>query len=55
MMREVAKLTAGGNGALVEADYERTVASLLSGGDDPVISKAPTGAWTHQITDKALK
>jgi NitT/TauT family transport system substrate-binding protein len=55
MMREVAKLTAGGNGALVEADYERTVASLLSGGDDPVISTAPTGAWTHQITDKALK
>ncbi|MFT5785744.1 MAG: NitT/TauT family transport system substrate-binding protein [Ascidiaceihabitans sp.] len=55
MMREVAKLTAGGNGALVEADYERTVASLLSGGDDPVISVAPTGAWTHQITDKALK
>jgi NitT/TauT family transport system substrate-binding protein len=55
MMREVAKLTAGGNGALNEADYERTVASLLSGGDDPVISKAPEGAWTHQITDKALK
>ena len=55
MMREVAKLTAGGNGALVEADYERTVASLLSGGDDRVISMAPTGAWTHQITDKALK
>ncbi len=55
MMREVAKLTAGGNGALVEADYERTVASLLSGGDDPVISMAPIGAWTHQITDKALK
>ena len=55
MMREVAKLTAGGNGALDVADYERTVASLLSGGDDPVISMAPTGAWTHQITDKALK
>lgn len=55
MMGEVAKLTAGSNGALVEADYERTVASLLSGGDDPVITKAPTGAWTHQISDKALK
>lgn len=55
MMREVAKLTAGGNGSLDEADYERTVASLLSGGDDPVISKAPEGAWTHQISDKALK
>ncbi|MEX0370863.1 MAG: ABC transporter substrate-binding protein [Tateyamaria sp.] len=54
MMGEIAKLTAGSNGALVPADYERTVASLLSGGSDPVISKAPEGAWTHQITDKAL-
>ena len=55
MMREVAKLTAGSNGALDPADYERTVASLLSGGSDPVISKAPEGAWTSAITDKALK
>lgn len=55
MMGEVAKLTAGSNGALDPADYERTVASLLSGGSDPVISKAPEGAWTHAITDKALQ
>ncbi|MGJ8618580.1 MAG: ABC transporter substrate-binding protein [Sulfitobacter sp.] len=54
MMSEIAKLTAGSNGALVEADYQRTVDSLLSGGSDPVISKEPTGAWTHAITDKAL-
>ncbi|MGB7242492.1 MAG: ABC transporter substrate-binding protein [Sulfitobacter sp.] len=54
MMSEVAKLTAGSNGALIEADYTRTVESLLSGGSDPVISKAPEGAWTHAITDKAL-
>lgn len=54
MMAEVAKLTAGSNGALVEADYQRTVDSLLSGGSDPVISKQPEGAWTHAITDKAL-
>ena len=54
MMGEVAKLTAGSNGALDVADYERTVASLLSGGSDPVISKAPEGAWTHAITDQAL-
>ncbi|WP_299208468.1 ABC transporter substrate-binding protein [uncultured Tateyamaria sp.] len=54
MMGEVAKLTAGSNGALLPADYERTVQSLLSGGSDPVISAAPEGAWTHQITDKAL-
>ena len=55
MMAEVAKLTAGSNGALDPADYERTLASLMSGGSDPVITKAPTGAWTHAITDKALK
>jgi len=54
MMGEVAKLTAGSNGALTPADYERTVESLLSGGSDPVISKKPEGAWTHAITDKAL-
>jgi NitT/TauT family transport system substrate-binding protein len=54
MMGEVAKLTAGSNGALDPADYERTVASLLSGGSDPVITKAPEGAWTHAITDAAL-
>ncbi|WP_147107250.1 ABC transporter substrate-binding protein [Tateyamaria sp. syn59] len=54
MMGEVAKLTAGSNGALEPADYERTVESLLAGGSDPVITAAPEGAWTHQITDKAL-
>ena len=54
MMSEVAKLTAGSNGALDPADYQRTVDSLLSGGSDPVITKAPEGAWTHAITDKAL-
>ncbi|MEH7829231.1 ABC transporter substrate-binding protein [Gemmobacter denitrificans] len=55
MMGEIAKLTAGSDGALDPADYERTVAALMSGGSDPVITKAPEGAWTHQITDKALK
>jgi NitT/TauT family transport system substrate-binding protein len=54
MMGEVAKLTAGSNGALDPADYERTVATLMGGGSDPVITKMPEGAWTHQITDKAL-
>ncbi|MDV4145134.1 ABC transporter substrate-binding protein [Shimia sp. FJ5] len=54
MMTEVAKLTAGSNGALDPADYQRTVDSLLSGGSDPVITKQPEGAWTHAITDKAL-
>ena len=54
MMGEIAKLTAGSNGTLDPADYQRTVDTLLKGGSDPVISKAPEGAWTHMITDKAL-
>lgn len=54
MMGEIAKLTAGSNGALEPADYERTVASLLAGGSDPVITAEPEGAWTHMITDAAL-
>ncbi len=54
MMGEVAKLTAGSNGALDPADYERTVATLLAGGSDPVITAAPEGAWTSAITDAAL-
>ncbi|MEO0542706.1 MAG: ABC transporter substrate-binding protein [Pseudomonadota bacterium] len=54
MMGEIAKLTAGSDGSLVEADYERTVATLLAGGSDPVITAAPEGAWTSVITDKAL-
>ena len=54
MMGEIAKLTAGSDGSLDPADYDRTVDSLLSGGSDPVITKRPTGAWTHAITNKAL-
>jgi NitT/TauT family transport system substrate-binding protein len=55
MMGEVAKLTAGSNGALDAAAYDRTVATLLAGGSDPVISAAPTGAWSSVITDAALQ
>ncbi|MFV2052116.1 ABC transporter substrate-binding protein [Aliiroseovarius sp. YM-037] len=54
MMGEIAKLTAGSNGALDEAAYQRTVDSLLAGGSDPVITAEPEGAWTHDITDAAL-
>ena len=54
MMGEIAKLTAGSNGALDVAAAEKTVATLLAGGSDPVITKAPEGAWTSVITDKAL-
>ena len=53
-MGEIAKLTAGSNGSLVPADYERTVESLMTGGDEPVITKMPSGAWSHKITDLAL-
>jgi len=54
MMGEIAKLTAGSNGALDPADYERTVKVLMSGASDPVITKQPSGAWTHDITNAAL-
>jgi NitT/TauT family transport system substrate-binding protein len=54
-MGEIIKLTAGSNGALDPADYQRTVDSLMTGGSDPVITKMPEGAWTHEITDLALK
>ena len=53
MMGEINKLTEGSDGSLDPADYERTVKTLLSGGSDPVITKAPEGAWTHKVTDKA--
>ncbi len=54
MMKEINKLTEGSNGKLDPADFDRTVATLLSGGSDPVISKKPVGAWTHVIIDKAM-
>jgi NitT/TauT family transport system substrate-binding protein len=49
MMGEIAKLLDPGNGKLDLKDYERTVSELLSGGSDPVITKQPTGAWTHAV------
>ena len=52
MMGEVAKLIAGANGVLDEAAYDRTAKALL---DQKIIEKEPTGAWTHEITDAALK
>jgi NitT/TauT family transport system substrate-binding protein len=54
MMNEIAKLTAGSDGTLDPADFQRTVDTLLAGGSDPVITKQPEGAWTHAITDAAL-
>lgn len=54
MMTEIAKLTAGSTGALDEADYRRTVDTLMAGGSDPVISQEPQGAFTTAITDQAV-
>jgi NitT/TauT family transport system substrate-binding protein len=51
MMGEIAKLLDPSNGELDPKDYDRTVSVLLSGGSDPVITKKPTGAWTHVIYD----
>ena len=54
MMGEIAKLTAGSDGSLDVADFDRTVSTLLAGGSDPVITAEPEGAWTSAITDAAL-
>ena len=54
MAEEVAKLTEGSTGVLDPADYQRTVDTLLSGGSDPVITKAPEGAYVTMITDRAF-
>ena len=51
MMGEIAKLLDSGSGKLDPKDYERTVATLLSGGSDPVISKKPVGATTTAVYD----
>ncbi|TBX27766.1 ABC transporter substrate-binding protein [Nioella sediminis] len=54
MMSEIALLTAGSDGRLDEAAYQRTVDTLLAGGSDPVITAEPEGAFTHVVTDMAL-
>ena len=57
MMGEIAKLVGKadkGTGYLDPAAYDRTVMILLAGGSDPVISKAPEGAWTHDVWEKAM-
>jgi NitT/TauT family transport system substrate-binding protein len=54
MMGEINKLTAGSTGKLDPADFERTVTTLMgAGGEQPVITRRPTGAWTHAITTAA--
>ena len=53
MVNEVSKLVDGSDGTLDVAAADRTVATLLSGGSDPVITKKPEGAWTDVVTKAA--
>ncbi len=56
MMAGIAKLVDPGNGALSDADFQQSVATLLAsakGDSNPAITKAPDAdAVTHEITDK---
>ena len=49
MMLEVGKLLGPADGKLDVKDYDRTVATLLSGGSDPVITRKPEGAYTFVV------
>ncbi|KZD22386.1 ABC transporter substrate-binding protein [Tardiphaga robiniae] len=51
MMTEVSKLLGDANGKLDVKDYDRTVATLMSGGSDPVITKKPEGAYSFAVYD----
>ena len=51
MMGEIAKLTAGSDGTLDEAAFERSAEITMEGG---MITEMPEGAYTHEITDQAL-
>jgi len=58
MMQEIAKLLGKnpkGTGWLDDAAYEHTVDTLMGGGSDPVITKKPEGAYTHDVIEKAQK
>jgi NitT/TauT family transport system substrate-binding protein len=51
MMGEVAKLVADSKGVLDPAAFDRTAKMVL---DQKIITMQPEGAWTHDVTDKAL-
>ena len=55
MMGEIGKLLGESDGKLDVKDYERTVATLMSGGSDPVITKKPEGAYTFAVFDAMKK
>src|ERR1700686_2146484 len=49
MMTEIGKLLDAADRKLDVKDYDRTVATLMSGGSDPVITKKPDGAYTFAV------
>jgi NitT/TauT family transport system substrate-binding protein len=51
MMTEIGKLLGSADGKLDVKDYDRTVATLMSGGSDPVITKKPEGAYSFAVYD----
>lgn len=51
MMTEVSKLLGDANGKLDVKDYDRTVATLMAGGSDPVITRKPEGAYSFAVYD----
>jgi NitT/TauT family transport system substrate-binding protein len=55
MMGEIGKLLGESDGKLDVKDYDRTVATLMSGGSDPVITKKPEGAYTFAVYDAMKK
>ena len=55
MMVEVGKLLDDADGKLDAKDYDRTVATLMSGQSDPVITKKPEGAYTFAVYDAIKK
>ena len=55
MMGEIAKLTAGSERRARPGGLRAHREDAAVGRLDPVITKEPEGAWTHAITDKALK
>ena len=55
MIQEINKLTEGSDGTLDTTAADQTVKTLMSGGSDPVITKAPVGAWSSAVTDAAKK
>ncbi len=55
MMSEISKLTEGSDGTLDVAAADRTAATLMKGGSDPVITKAPSGAWSDVVTKAAMQ